>query len=133
MVTPAFIDAVFAAEMLHVPVETVLDLVREGRIRTYGGRASNPFMRSADVAALAQQLGLGRGESSEAPRRVKSASARVQARVTADSRWGDVSEDDIREWAARADRARLQAAQKAARIASDRLSALITVVDDYLK
>lgn len=130
MVTPAFIDAAYAADSLHVPLDTILDMVRKGRIRTYGGRASNPFLRSADVAALAEQLGLGAESGAEPPRRVKSPSARVQQRVTADARWGDVSEDDIREWASRADATRLQAARKATRAAVDRLTFLLSVLDE---
>jgi hypothetical protein len=63
---------------------------------------------------------------------VKSPSARVQQRITADARWGDVSEEDIRDWASRADDARLHAARKAARTAIERLSFLLQVVDEKL-
>lgn len=132
MVAPTFIDAAYAADTLHVPLDAILDLVRDGRLRTYGGRASNPFLRSADVAALASELGLGADVEAEAPRRVKSPSARVQQRITADARWGDVSEEDIRDWASRADDARLHAARKAARTAIERLSFLLQVVDEKL-
>jgi hypothetical protein len=128
--TPAFIDAAYAADTLHVPLDTILDLVAQGRLRTYGGRASNPFLRSADVSALATELGLGRAGEDEVPRRVKSPSARVQQRITADARWGDVSESDIRDWVRRADRTRLEAARKAAGIATQRLRMLLKVIDD---
>lgn len=132
MITPTFVDAAYAADTLHVPLDVILDLIRDGRLRTYGGRASNPFLRSAEVAALASELGLGADAEQESPRRVKSPSARVQQRVTADARWGDVSEEDIRDWAGRADAARLQAARKAARIATERLRFLMTFVDEKL-
>lgn len=130
MATPAFIDAAYAADSLHVPLDTILDLVRQGRLRTYGGRASNPFLRSADVSALAVELGLGADQQDDAPRRVKSPSARVQQRITADARWGDVSEGDIRDWASRADRIRLEAARKAAGVATQRLEMLLKVLDE---
>lgn len=130
MATPAFIDAAYAADSLHVSVETILDLVQQGRLRTYGGRASNPFLRSSEVSALAAELGLGSTEESEAPRRVKSPSARVQQRIAADARWGDISEADIRDWAARADPTRLDAARKAARVAGERLRLLLAVLDE---
>lgn len=131
MPTPTFIDAAYAADSLHIPVETILELIRDGRLKTYGGRVSNPFLRAADVSTLAAELGLGEGEEHEAPRRVKSPSARVQQRITADSRWGDVTEDDIREWVQRADPTRVQAARKAARVASDRLDTLLRVLDEH--
>jgi len=130
MATPAFIDAAYAADSLHVPLDTVLDLVRDGRLRTYGGRASNPFLRSAEVAALADQLGLGAAEQQEPPRRVKSASVRVQQRITADARWGDISEEDIRDWARRADPLRRQAARTAAGTARERLDMLLRALDE---
>ncbi len=132
MVTPTFIDAAYAADSLHVPLDTILDLVRAGRLRTYGGRTSNPFLRSAEVTALAGELGLGDDTESETPRRVKSPSARVQQRITADSRWGDVSEADIRDWVERADDTRLQAARKAAQLATGRLSFLLAALEERL-
>jgi hypothetical protein len=128
--TPAFIDAAYAADTLHVSLDTILDLVQQGRLRTYGGRASNPFLRSAEVDALASELGLGAAQLDDGPRRVKSPSARVQQRITADARWGDVSESDIRDWARRADRTRLEAARKAAGIATERLHLLLKVLDE---
>jgi hypothetical protein len=128
MVTPAFIDSVHAAELLGVSQDAVLDLVKEGKLHTFGGRASNPFLRSAEVMALAPQLTTG--EPSPQPKRVKSASARVRQRLTADARWSDVSEDDIRDWAGRTDAAGKQAARKAATAARERLALLLRVLDE---
>lgn len=126
---PPFIDAAYAADMLHVPVDTILDWVATGKLSPYGGRAGNPFLRSRDVMAVAEQLGIG-GQDTETPKRVKSASARVQQRLTADARWTDVSEDDIRDWAARADAARCAAARKAAASALERLQVVLRVLDE---
>jgi hypothetical protein len=128
MSTPPFVDAAHAAQMLHVTTEVVLDLVKSGKLRRFGGRPDNPFVRSADVAALATELGVQQVE--EPPKRVKSASARVQSRLTADSRWADVSAGDIREWAARAEPARRQAARKAAILALQQLEIVLRVLDD---
>lgn len=128
MSTPAFIDSVHAAELLRTTQDAVLDLVKEGRLRTYGGRASNPFVRSADVLALAPQLGVQEG--SEPARRTKSPSARVRTRLTADARWSEVSEQDIRDWAARADPASKQAARKAAVLARERLQSVLRSLDE---
>lgn len=128
MSMPVFIDAVHAAELLRVSPDTLLDLIAEGRLRTYGGKAANPFLRSADVLALAPQLGVS--ELDEEPKRVKSPAARVRQRLTADARWSDVSEDDIREWARREDPASREAGRTAARTALERLSALLSVLED---
>ena len=128
MSIPAFVDAVYAAQMLHVTTDVVLDLVKSGRLRRFGGRPDNPFVRSADVAALAGDLGVQQVE--EPARRVKSASARVQSRLTADSRWADITEEDIRDWATRADSARRQAARKAANLAQQRLQTVIQVLSE---
>jgi hypothetical protein len=128
MTMPAFIDAVHAAELLRVSQDAVLDLVKEGKLHPFGGRAGNPFLRSAEVMALASQLGVD--EAGPQPRRVKSASARVRTRLTADARWADVTEDDIRDWAARTDAAGKQAARKAARTARERLETVLRVLDE---
>jgi hypothetical protein len=123
----AFIDSVHAAEALRVSQETVLDWIASGRLKSYGGKAGNPFLRSVDVAALVEELGVS---PDEPPRRTKSATARVQARLTADSRWSDIGEAEIREWAQRADSPRRQAARTAAGAALNRLQVVLTVLDD---
>jgi hypothetical protein len=123
----AFVDSVHAAEFLHVSQEAVLDMISGGRLRTFGGKPSNPFLRSTDIAALAEELGVS---NEEAPRRTKSPTARVQTRLTADARWADIGEDDLREWAARADDARRSGARAAAQVARQRLDLLLHILDE---
>ncbi len=124
----AFVDSVHAAEFLHVTQEAVLDMIADGRLRTFGGKPSNPFLRSADVAALAEELGVS---EEEPPRRTKSPTARVQTRLTADARWADIGEADLREWATRADDARRSGARAAAQVAGQRLELLIRILDEH--
>lgn len=123
----AFVDATHAAEVLHVSQEQVVEWIEEGRLRSYGGKPSNPFLRSADVVNLLQELGIG---ADEPPKRTKSANARVQQRLTADSRWSDLSEADIREWARRAEPVRRQAAKTTAMHAVGKLQALLRALND---
>jgi hypothetical protein len=123
----AFVDSVHAAEFLHVTQEAVLDIISSGKLRPFGGKPSNPFLRSADVVALAEELGV---TNEEAPRRTKSPTARVQTRLTADARWADIAEDDLREWAIRADDARRSGARAAARVARHRLDLLVDILDE---
>lgn len=126
MSTPPFIDTVHAAELLQIAQDGVLDLVRDGTLKTYGGRVSNPFVRSADVMALASERGVT--DTGTERKRVKSPSARIRTRLTADARWSDVSEDDIRDWAKRTDPAGKQAGRKAALMARERLDTLLRVL-----
>lgn len=130
MSVPVFIDAVHAAELLRVPQDTVMDLIAQGRLRTYGGRTTNPFLRSAEVLALVPELGVS--ETEEEPRRVKGPAARVRQRLTADARWSDISEDDIREWARRTDPAGREAGRTAARTALERLSTVLAALEERL-
>lgn len=123
----AFVDATHAAEVLHVSQEQVVEWIEAGRIQSYGGKPSNPFVRSADVAAIIAELGI---DAEEPPKRTKSASARVQQRLTADSRWSDLSEADIREWVRRAEPVRRQAARTAAMHAVGKLQALLRALND---
>jgi hypothetical protein len=117
----AFVDSVIAAEALQVTQDAVLDWIREGRLKAYGGKPSNPFLRSVDVAALVQELGVVAAD----PKRTKSPTAKVQARITADARWSDISIDDIQSWVRRSDTSRRQAARSAAMTAQHRLSVLL--------
>lgn len=126
--TPVFIDSLHAAETLGVTSDVILDWIATGRLRRFGGKPDNPFLRAADVAALAAELGVVKEEA--APRRVKSGSARVQARLTADSRWSEVGPEDIRDWAQRAEPARRQAGRKAAEVARQRLEDVLRVLDE---
>jgi hypothetical protein len=123
----AFIDAVHAAELLQVSTDTIVDWVAAGTLRAYGGKPTNPFLRSADVAALIAELGVA---AEEPPKRTKSASARVQARLTADARWSEIAESEIRDWEARADPARRQAARTAAMTARARLDLLLEILTE---
>jgi hypothetical protein len=125
---PVFVDAIHASETLGVPREQILDWIASGKLRRFGGKPDNPFVRSADVAALAAELGVSTIQA--APRKVKSGSARVQARLTADSRWAEIGEADIRDWARRADEQRRQAARKAAEVARRRLEDVLRVLDE---
>jgi hypothetical protein len=123
----AFIDAVHAAEILGVSQDTIVDWVASGKLKAYGGKPGNPFLRSNDVAMLMRELGV---HVEEQPRRVKSATARVQQRLTADARWSDIGDDDIAEWARRADPARRQAARTAAAAAIKQLEKVLMALEE---
>ncbi|GAC1627041.1 MAG: hypothetical protein NVS4B2_06890 [Chloroflexota bacterium] len=127
MSTPPFIDVAYAADMLHVSPDLVLDWTASGRLKTYCGRSGNPFVRTPEVLALAAELGVG--TVGEPPKRMKSAAGKVQTRLTSDSKWGDLTEEEIWEWARRADVTRRQAARAAVRTAQDRLRMVLDALD----
>lgn len=129
MSSPVFVDAAYAAEMLHMPIESVLDLIKNRRIKTFGGHASNPFVRSADILSLVREVGVP-DQSDVAPRKAKSSTARVQARLTADARWADITDADIELWAVRADASRKQAARTAVNTAIVRLRHVLQTLDE---
>ena len=129
MSTPPFVDVTYAADMFHVSPDLIHDWLREGKLKAVGGKSSNPFVRTVDVAALAAEIIAPVG-SDEPPKRVKSASTKVQTRLTADAKWAEVSDSDIRDWAQRADPARLRAARKAVDATQERLRAVLGVLDE---
>lgn len=128
MSTPVFIDTANAAEMLQLSPDAMLDLIRSRKLRTFGGHTSNPFVRRADIQSLVAELGVA--PPAETTRKIKSASSRVQTRLTADARWTDVTESDIADWASRADPQRRLAARTAARMALEKLSVVLQVLDE---
>lgn len=127
MSTPPFIDAAYAADMLHVSPDVILDWIAGGRLKTYGGRAGNPFVRTPEVMALAADVGIGTTE--EPPKRMRSAAGRVQTRLTSDAKWGDVSSADIHDWASRADPMKRQAARTAVLTARERLDIVLEALE----
>nr|BBH94465.1 hypothetical protein KTA_26640 [Thermogemmatispora argillosa] len=118
----AFLDAGETARRLGIDRRTLEQWVQQGRIRAYKGVGRDYFFKTADVEALykelhpepelAQAIAADEQESAEAagssggpqplqfvPRRKQQDPAmRVYLRLQADTKWYDVSEDDIRAW-----------------------------------
>lgn len=124
-----FIDTAFAAEMMGVPQSQILEWIAEGKLKSYGGKERNPFIRSADVEMLASELGRTLSTKKES-RAAQNPVRRIQLRLRADARWNEVSETDIAEWARETDLSSRAAAAKVARAAIERLSALLAAVNE---
>lgn len=124
---PVFIDTVHAAEILQISQDTLLDWIASGRLTSVGGKTANPFLRSAQVFALREEIGV---QPDQEPKRTKSATARVQTRLTADARWSDITDTDLVDWVKRSDPSRRRAARTAARAAQDRLNSLLRLLDE---
>jgi excisionase family DNA binding protein len=115
----AFIDAGETARRLGVDRRTLEQWVRDGRIRAHKGAGRDVFFKTAEVEALykelhpdleqAQAVAADEQESAAAlsgeqpaqltPRkRQQDPAMRVYLRLQADTKWYDVSEEDIRLW-----------------------------------
>ncbi len=102
----AFIDDSEALRRLGVDRKTLEQLVKEKRLRTYGGVGKDAFFKANEVEALFAELHPApEAEPEEAPPAEKKAgpprhdpAMRVHLRLQADLKWFDVSEADLMAW-----------------------------------
>lgn len=125
-----FVDAVFAAELLGVQTADVLEWIASGRLSSFGGKDRNPFVRTGEVEALARELGRDLTPPPAKRRATQNPVRRVELRIRHDTRWSDVSEEDIRAWARELDGPTRIASQKVAATAVDRLRRILDVLNE---
>jgi hypothetical protein len=99
----AFIDDSEALRRLGVDRKTLEQLIREKRLRTYGGIGKDAFFKAGDVETLAAELHpvTEPPQSEETPAEEKKRhdpAMRVHLRLQADLKWFDLSDDDIATW-----------------------------------
>lgn len=104
----AFVDESEAVRRLGVDHDTLLSLVREKRLRAYPGVGKGSFFKAGDLDTLARELHPPVAEhtpdeppapSMAAPKRPQHDPAyKVHLRLTADLKWYDLSDDDLRTW-----------------------------------
>jgi hypothetical protein len=103
----AFIDDSEALRRLGIDRKTLEQLIREKRLRTYGGVGKDAFFKAGDVEALYAELhpATASPEPAAAPAETKKAgpprndpAMRVHVRLQADLKWFDISDDDIAAW-----------------------------------
>lgn len=113
----AFMDASETAKRLGVDRVTLDQWVKEGRIKTRGGVGRDVFFRSAEVETLYNELhpkvelaeaiaedertgseNEGAVTQSATTRKKQDPQMRVYVRLQADTKWYDISDDDIRAW-----------------------------------
>lgn len=131
----AFMDAVEAAANLRTDRLTVLKYIQEGRLRTYGGRPNNPFVRTEDVERLAKEL-FPEVEAEAAPPPDPKVVHRtdpvrkLKLRIQQDAKWHEVDEAAMRAWAAELDPISYNRMRQVARDAIARLEMVIKVLDE---
>lgn len=129
----AFMDTVEAAAFLRTDRLQVLDYIKEGRLRTFGGKPGNPFVRSEDVEKLAEQLNLN--QTAEPPPDPKTVHRndpvrKLKLRLQQDAKWPEIDDAAMRAWANELDLISFDRMREVARQASARLQRLIELLDE---
>lgn len=124
-----FIDASFAAELLDVQTADILQWIAEGKLTAFGGKERNPFVRTAQVEALARELGREVKQPSTKRRAADNPVRRVELRLRHDARWNDVSEADIEAWVRDSDQPSRGAARQVAEATLAKLRRLLEALE----
>lgn len=133
-IRPAFMDSVEAASILRTDRLAVLKYVETGKLRTFGGKPGNPFVRTEDVDRLAQELAVE--ELTETPPASPKTVHRndpvrkIRLRIQQDAKWPEVDEAAIRAWANEIDPISYGRMRQVAVDAIERLQTLIRVLDE---
>jgi Helix-turn-helix domain len=138
-----FIDLPTSAERLGVSRTHLLQWVDEGRIRPFSGKGQQSVFRASDVERLAADLGREREEQAaqEAAASAEQATttpARIRrrdpvrligTRLSQDSRWAEISDDDIATWADATEPVQYDRVRKVASITIERLNKVLASLD----
>lgn len=130
----AYMDCVEAAALLKTDRVTVLKYIQEGRLKTYGGKSGNPFVRTEAVEQLAAEL-LPPEIASEAPLDPKVVHRndpvrKLKLRIQQDAKWYEVDETAMRAWASELDPISYARMRQVARDAIGKLEQIIRVLDE---
>jgi hypothetical protein len=124
-------DTVEAAALLKSDRLAVLKYVEEGRLRTFGGKPGNPFLRSEDVLNLAAELQTDQDTAVD-PKTIhrNDPVRKLRLRMQQDAKWPEVDEAAMRAWANELDLVSFNRMRQTARETIDRLQLLLTVLDE---
>ncbi len=129
----AFMDTVEAAANLRTDRLTVLKYIEEGRLRTYGGRPGNPFVRTEDVDRMVEELRLNEAaEPALDPKAVhrNDPVRKLKLRMQQDAKWYEVDEPAMRAWANELDPVSYDRMRQVAQAAIAQLEKVIQVLDE---
>ncbi len=100
----AFVDEGEAIRKLGVDRDTLLTLVREGRLRAYPGVGKGHFFKTKDIEDLLTELHAGgiaepaSGAEPPAGRKLFDPAYKVHVRLQADLKWYDLEDEDFQAW-----------------------------------
>jgi hypothetical protein len=141
-----FIDLPTAAEALGITRTELLAWVDQGRIRPFSGKGQQSVFRRADVDRLLAEARTGAeaeaaaapavlSEEGEAPaeggrRRRRDPIKLMGTRLSMDSRWAEMSDQDIATWLDALEPVQYERIRKVANIAIERLQRVLAMMDD---
>ncbi|HYP20714.1 MAG TPA: helix-turn-helix domain-containing protein [Chloroflexia bacterium] len=148
-----FIDLPTSAERLGITRNQLLQWVEEGRIKPFSGKGQQSVFRAADVDRLAREsaeaAGLAAqasetaaeadeqaaGQSSGKPARVRRRDPvkLIGTRLSMDSRWAEISDEDIATWLDAIERVQFERVRKVANLSIERLRRVLEMMDAFEK
>jgi DNA-binding transcriptional MerR regulator len=148
-----FIDLPTSAERLGITRTQLLQWVDEGRIKPFSGKGQQSVFRAADVDRLvretAEAAGLAiqadeaaaeageqaAGQSSGKPVRVRRRDPvkLIGTRLSMDSRWAEISDEDIATWLDAIERVQFERVRKVANLSIERLRRVLEMMDAFEK
>ena len=134
-IRPAFMDAVEAAANLKTDRLAVLEYIKEGKLKAFGGKPGNPFVRTDDVDKLVVALypTVEHEQASKIdPKTVhrNDPVRKVKLRIQQDAKWPEINEAGMRAWANEIDGISFGRMRKVAEDAINQLQLLIKVIDE---
>ena len=128
----AFMDTMEAAAILKTDRLAVLKYIEEGRLRTFGGKPGNPFLRTEEVEKLAAELQPDPVGPTLDPKTVhrNDPVRKLKLRMQQDAKWPEVGEAAMRVWASELDLVSFNRMRQTAREAIERLQLIIQVLDE---
>ena|SRR5687768_7560168 len=148
-----FIDLPDAAQTLGITRLQMLEWVEQGKIRPFIGKGQSSVFRRSDVEKLAAALGIRAvAEAEEAlPEGAQDAEEAAQAATTAvpttirrkrrdpikligtrlsmDSRWAEISDEDIATWLDAIEAVQFDRVRRVAHLAIERLNHIVAAID----
>lgn len=141
-----FIDLPTAAEHLGVTRTELLRWVDEGRIRPFSGKGQQSVFRRTDVERLAGDVRAGvEAEAAAATPQAAEATATgveggrrrrrdpiklMGTRLSMDSRWAEMTDQDIATWLDALEPVQYERVRKVASIAIERLQRVLAMMDE---
>lgn len=143
-----FIDLPTAAEHLGVTRTELLRWVDEGRIRPFSGKGQQSVFRRTDVERLAGDVRAGVEAEAEAaaatPQAAEATATGVEGgrrrrrdpiklmgtRLSMDSRWAEMTDQDIATWLDALEPVQYERVRKVAGIAIERLQRVLAMMDE---
>lgn len=132
IVRPAFMDTIEAAAVLKTDRLAILKYIEEGKLRTFGGKSANPFVRTEDVDKLGLELQLNDDSPALDPKIVhrNDPVRKIKLRLQQDAKWQEVDEAAMRAWAKELDLIGYNRMREVAQTAIDQLQQILRVLDE---